>query len=98
MGTINSTQDNCVIHNILSNAAKLPGYNSPMEKISSLIANLPQATLDTYYTKSKKILDSGKYTDAQFASFFDSHIVDVINKSTNPNDFVTRLFAVLDTM
>ena len=30
MGTINSTQDNCVIHNILSNAAKLPGYNSPM--------------------------------------------------------------------
>jgi hypothetical protein len=98
MGTINSTQDNCVIHNILSNAAMLPGYNSPVEKLTKFVNELPQQTINQYYSKSKKILDSGKYTNEQFANFFNTHIDEVVNNSANATEFSRRLFAVLDTM
>jgi hypothetical protein len=98
MATINSTQANCVLYNVLSNAAKLPGYTSPVSTIVGWVNKLPQATVDSYHTKSTAVIDSGKYTAEEYASLFNSHIVEIVNQSTNETDFATRLLAFIDTL
>jgi len=98
MATIDSTQANCVLFNVLSNAAKLPGYTSPLTTIIGWVNKLPQATVDSYYTKSSAVVDSGKYTEDQYASLFNEHIVEIVNQSTNETDFATRLLAFIDTL
>jgi hypothetical protein len=98
MATIDSTQANCVLFNVLSNAAKLPGYTSPLTTIIGWVNKLPQATVDSYHTKSTAVIDSGKYTTEEYASLFNEHVVEIVNQSTNETDFATRLLAFIDTL
>jgi hypothetical protein len=98
MATINSEQSNCVLFNILTNAAKLPGYSSPLSTIMSWAQKLPKATLDSYYTKSSAVIASGKYSEDQFAALFKQHIVQIVNQSTNETEFATRLLAFIDSL
>jgi len=98
MAIINSTIDNSILYNIMSNAAKLPGYVSKVDKITEFVYNLPQDVVDQYHTKSKEIIDSKKYTAEQFANMYEQQIVPLIDNSTDENDFSSRLLNFLNTL
>ena len=98
MATINSTVDNCVLHNIMSNAAKLPGYVSKVDKLTEFVDNLPHNVVEQYYTKSKEIVDSKKYTPEQFAGMYNEKIIPLINNSNDEDEFASQLLELLDTL
>ena len=98
MATINSTADNCVLYNIMSNAAKLPGYQSQVNKLNAFVNVLPQSVANQYYTKSRQIIDSKKYTANQFAEMYNQKIIPLINNSNNENEFSSKLLELLDTL
>ena len=98
MAIINSTIDNSILYNIMSNAAKLPGYVSKVDKITEFVDNLPQDIVDQYHTKSKEIIDSKKYTAEQFAGMYNEKIIPLIDNSNNEDEFASQLLELLDTL
>jgi len=98
MATINSTIDNCVLHNILSNAATSPDYKSHADKLTAFANLLPQSVVDQYYTKSKQIINSKKYTPEQFASMYQQKIIPLVETSVDETVFASQLLSLLDTL
>lgn len=98
MATINSTVDNCVLHNIMSNAAKLPGYVSKVDKLTTFVDNLPNNIVEQYYTKSKQIIDSKKYTPEQFASMYNEKIIPLVDNSNDETEFASQLLNFMNTL
>jgi len=94
------TEDNCVVYNILSQAAAKPGYQSPLEYLSKLVAQLPQATVDQYLAQSQQIVSSGKYTPEQFAAMLPQYIDPIVQdvKQNRINQAKDKLFAMLERL
>jgi len=90
--------DNCILHHVISAAASMPNYVSPVDRLNQHLANLPAEFVQEYCTRCESILKSRSFTVEQLQGMYINTVLPMLNNTNTAEDFGRELLALVGTL